>query len=49
MELKQILETIHFDFVLEGLGIVFAITLLWNLFFSQEIQYLLSLFLTTIC
>lgn len=49
MELKHIIETIHFDFVIEGLGMLFGAALLWGLLFSKEVQYLLSLFLTTIC
>ena len=49
MELKHILETIQFDFVAEGLGALFGIGLLWSLLFSNEVQYLLSLFFTTLC
>lgn len=49
MELKNIIETINFELVIEGIGVIFGISLLWGLLFSDEFQHFLSLFLTTIC
>jgi len=49
MDFKNIFELIHFEFVLEGLGVLFGFRLLWQLFFNQGILPLISLFITTIC
>lgn len=49
MDLKNIIETINFELVIEGIGTLFGIALLWGLLFSKEFQHLLSLFLITMC
>lgn len=49
MDFENIIETINFELVLEGIGAIFAAGLLWNLFFQQGLFRLLSLFITTIC
>lgn len=49
MDLENILETINFELVLEGVGAVFGFGLLWQLFFKQGLHTLLLLFVTTIC
>ncbi len=49
MGFKNIIETIHFDLVLEGIGAIFGFGLLWQLFFRQGLQPLVTLFITTIC
>lgn len=48
MDLENIIETIHFEFVLEGIGTIFGFGLLWQLFFQQGISSLLALFISTI-
>lgn len=49
MELKNIIETINFELVVEGLGALCGISLLWELLFHRGLPHLLSLFLATIC
>ena len=49
MNFKDILEQIQFELILEGLGMIFGIALLWKLIFHPNIHLLLSLFITTIC
>ncbi len=48
MDFEHILETIQFDFVLEGIGFLFGLLLLWQLFFQQKLSTLLTLFLMTL-
>ncbi len=49
MNLKEIIEQIQFELVLEGLGVVFGFYLLGQLIFHQGIHSLITLFITTIC
>lgn len=49
MEFKELLETINFDLVLEGIGTIFGFGLLWKLFVGNDIRQLLELFITSIC
>ena len=49
MDFENIIETINFELVLEGLGTIFGVGLLWKLFFQQGLLPFLSLFLSTIC
>lgn len=49
MDFENVIETINFELVLEGVGTIFGFGLLWQLFFHQELHTLLSLFITTIC
>lgn len=44
MEIKDILEMILSDQVVEGLGFVFCVALLWTLFFGGGINQLIELF-----
>ena len=49
MDFKEIFELIHFELVIEGLGVLFGFHLLWQLFLNQGILPLISLFITSIC
>ena len=49
MDLNNLFETISFDFVLEGIGILFAFSLLWHFLFLPELHDLLSYLITTLC
>lgn len=50
MDFEDIFETINFELVLEGIGAIFGVSLLWNLFFhSEKLKALLLTFLTSIC
>lgn len=49
MDFKNIIETIHFELVIEGIGVLFGISLIWEMIFHNGLQHLLSLFLITIC
>lgn len=49
MDLDTIIEIIHFDLILEGLGTIFGFRILWQLLFHDTLPYLLSLFIDTIC
>lgn len=49
MDLDTIIEITCFELVLEGLGAIFGIGLLWKFLFQDTIPYLLSLFIHTIC
>lgn len=49
MDFKTIIETINFELVIEGVGAIFGIGLLWQLFFRQGLYTLFSLFITTLC
>lgn len=49
MDFKNIIESINFELVLEGVGAIFGFWLLWQLFFRQSLHMLLSLYITTIC
>lgn len=48
MDFKHLLETIQFDFVLEGIGFLLGSFLLWQFFFQQKLSDLLTLFLMTL-
>ena len=48
MDFENIIEIIHFEFLLESIGFLFGLELLWHLFFHQGLSSLLSLFLITI-
>ena len=49
MEFENIIETIEFELILEGIGTTFGFGLLWQLFFHDGLPNLLTLFITTIC
>lgn len=49
MDFENIIESFHFDLVLEGIGAIFGCALLWQFFFRNGLHTLLSLFITTIC
>lgn len=49
MEFKDIIETIEFELVLEGIGTILGFQLLWQFFFHNNLHTLLTLFITTIC
>ena len=49
MDLNNLFETISFDFVLEGIGILFAFKLLWQFLFLQGLHDLLIYLITTLC
>lgn len=49
MNFKNIIDMIHFELLLESMGFLFGLALLWNFFFQQKLSFLLSLFITSIC
>ena len=49
MNFKNIIETINYELVIEGIGALFGIALLWKFLFQNGLQELLSLFLITVC
>lgn len=49
MDFENLIETINYELVIEGISTLFGIALLWKFLFQNELQQLLSLFLTTMC
>lgn len=48
MDFENLIETIHFELVLEGIGTLFGFGLLWQFFLQKELSSLISLFIHTI-
>ena len=46
MDLREIIEFMTLEHVLEGLGLVFGVGLLWNFFFNGGINTLLEILLS---
>ena len=49
MDLENIIDFFHFEFLLESIGFLFGLELLWQFFFHNWISNFLTLFITTIC
>lgn len=49
MDFENIINMINFDFLLESIGFLFGLELLWHFFFQNWISSFLSLFITTTC
>lgn len=49
MEFNNLIESIEFELVLEGIGCIFGFALLWQFFFQDKLQILLIHFITSIC
>lgn len=49
MDLSDVLELISFDLVIEVMGLLFAIGLLWSVFFGGEITNIIELLIEHTC
>lgn len=49
MEFKEVFEHVTHEFVLEGLGLIFGIGLVWEIFFGSTLTELVELLINLSC